>query len=303
MPNVFISLINFNGEEDTFECLKSLENIKEDGFKLYIVVVDNASQKEFVVGKNQFRNLKIIRSEKNLGFSGGQNLGIKYSLQNGADFVVVLNNDVYLDNEFIKNLLKTFEEKKDCGLASPKIYFAKGYEFHKDKYKKDDLGKIIWYAGGKVDWKNVIAYHKGVDEVDNGQFDTLEKTDFASGCCVMIKKEVFEKVGLFDDNYFLYYEDNDLSQRAKKKHYFSYIMPKAIIWHKNAGSAGGPGSKLQDYYISRNRLIFGFKYASLRAKVALIKESIRIFFSNRNWQKKGVMDFYLRRLGKGSFGV
>lgn len=303
MPSVFISLINFNGEKDTLECLSSLENVSRKNFRLSVVVVDNASEKKFVIGKDEFKSLnpKVLRSEVNLGFSGGQNLGIRYSLEKGADFVVILNNDVYLDNNFIESLLDAFKLRHDCGLVSPKIYFAKGYEFHKDRYKANELGKVIWYAGGKIDWKNVIAYHHGVDEVDKGQFSRLEKTDFASGCCVMIKKEVFETVGYFDDDYFLYYEDNDLSQRAKKRNFYSYIMPKSIIWHKNAGSAGGPGSKLQDYYISRNRLLFGFKYAPIRAKIALIRESLKILFSDRVWQKKGVIDFYLRKLGKGTF--
>jgi GT2 family glycosyltransferase len=302
MLNVFVSIINFNGEKDTLECLKSLKSVNIENFKLSVVVIDNASDKRFTIGKDKFAfNLKIIRSEENLGFSGGQNLGIKYSLKNKADYVIVMNNDVYLDNNFIVNLLETFKEKKDCGLASPKIYFAKGYEYHKDRYAKDNLGKIIWYAGGEIDWKNVIAFHKGVDEVDNGQFDKVEKTDFASGCCVMIKKEVFEKIGFFDEKYFLYYEDNDFSQRAKKHHFYSYIQPNSIIWHKNAGSAGGPGSSLQDYYISRNRMLFGFRYAPMKSKLALVKESFKIIFSDRFWQKRGVIDFYLGRFGKGSF--
>lgn len=303
MPNVFISLINFNGEKDTLECLASLTKTNRKDFNLTVVVVDNASEKKFEVKNKEFEdlNLKIIRTEVNLGFSGGQNLGIKYALSQMADFIVILNNDVYLDNEFLNNLLKAHKKKPDAGLISPKIYFAKGYEFHKDRYQQKDLGKVIWYAGGKMDWKNVIGYHKGVDEVDNGQFESFERTDFASGCCVMVKREVFEKTGFFNEDYFLYYEDNDLSQRARKIGFYSYIYPKSIIWHKNAGSAGGSGSKLQDYYISRNRLLFGFKYAPLRAKLSLIKESLRIIISDKSWRKRGVIDFYMHKFGKGSF--
>jgi hypothetical protein len=245
--------------------------------------------------------LKIIQSDVNLGFAGGQNIGIKYGIENGIDYFVVLNNDVVLDENFLEELLKTFEREKNCGLVSPKIYFAKGYEFHKDRYKEINLGSVIWYAGGKMDWENVLASHIGVDEVDGGQFDKLQKTDFASGCCEMIKKEVFEKIGFFDEKYFLYYEDNDLSQRAKKKGFDIYYQPSAILWHKNAGSTGGSGSVLQDYYITRNRLLFGFKFASIKSKLALVRESLKFIIAGRSSQKKGAIDFYLGRFGKGSY--
>src|SRR3989344_8084752 len=173
MPNIFVSVINYNGKKNTLSCLKSLDKVNIDGFNLTVVVVDNASSEIFNADKNEFKNfnLKILRSDKNLGFSGGQNLGIKFALENGADYVVVLNNDVVLDKNLFLELLKTFEEKKDCGLVSPKIYFAKGHEFHKKRYKKEELGKVIWYAGGNNDWPNVIGSHRGVDEVDNGQYE------------------------------------------------------------------------------------------------------------------------------------
>ena len=152
-----------------------------------------------------------------------------------------------------------------------------------------------------MDWKNVIASHRGVDEVDRGQFESLEKTDFASGCCIMAKKEVFEKTGFFDEKYFLYYEDNDLCQRAKKLGFEIYFQPKGMLWHINAGSTGGSGSEMQDYYITRNRLMFGFKYAPLRAKFAIFRESAGLLLKGRRWQKKGVTDYYLGNLGKGSY--
>jgi hypothetical protein len=302
MPKVLISLIDFNGSKNTLLCLDSLDSVKAGGFELNVVVVDNASKEKFQTEK-KYKNfsLKIIRSETNLGFAGGQNLGIKYGLDSGVDYFVILNNDVILEDNFLLELLKTFVSQKDCGIVSPKIYFAKGHEFHKDRYEEKDLGKVIWYAGGKMDWQNMIATHRGVDEVDKGQYEKLEKTDFASGCCEIIKREVFKNVGLFDNKYFLYYEDNDLSQRAKKAGFAIYYQPNAFLWHLNAGSTGGSGSSLQDYYITRNRLLFGFKYASLKTKLALIKESLRLIFAGRPWQKKGALDFYLRKFGKGSY--
>jgi len=302
MSKVLISLIDFNGSKNTLLCLDSLNKVKAEGFELNVVVVDNASNEKFQTEK-EYKNfsLKIIRSETNLGFAGGQNLGIKYGLENGIDYFVILNDDVILEENFLLKLLKTFDKEKNCGIVSPKIYFAKGYEFHKERYDVKDLGNVIWYAGGKMDWQNMIAAHRGVDEVDKGQYEKLEKTDFASGCCAAIKREVFEKVGLFDEKYFLYYEDNDLSQRIKKAGFAIYYQPKAFLWHLNAGSAGGSGSSLQDYYITRNRLLFGFKFASFKTKLALIKESLRLMLAGRPWQKKGAVDYYLGRFGKGSY--
>ncbi len=303
MAKIFVSIINFNGKADTIECLRSLDKISKNSFELEVVIIDNGSRDVFKAEAKDYKNfpLHIVRSEENLGFAGGQNLGIKYALSKGADFVLVLNNDVMLDKEFLVNLLATFSQKNDCAVVCPKIYFAKGYEFHKDRYKDDERGKVIWYAGGVMDWKNVIAYHKGVDKVDKGQFNKVSETEFATGCCMMVKKDVFDSVGFFDEKYFLYYEDSDFSMRAKAKGINIYFQPESVIWHLNAGSAGGSGSSLQDYYITRNRLLFGLKYAGVRAKFALIRESAKLLIRGRRWQKRAVFDYYLGNLGKGSY--
>lgn len=305
MKHVFISIINFNGKKNTLNCLESLGNIKRDNFKLNIVVIDNASTEEFDLKSETVDNvpLTVIKNNKNLGFSGGHNVSIQYALGKGADYVLILNNDTYVDKNFLSELIKSAEKDNKVGILSPKIYFAPGFEFHKDKYNKDDLSKVFWYAGGEMDWKNIIGHHRGVDEVDKGQYDLTEKTELATGCCMLVKKEVFQKVGLLDDKYFLYYEDSDLNIRAKKAGFQIAYVPESVIFHKNAGSAGGSGSKLQDYYISRNRLIFGMKYASVRAKFALIKESLRNLIIGRYWQKRGILDFYFGNLGKGSYNI
>jgi len=111
---------------------------------------------------------------------------------------------------------------------------------------------------------------------------------------------MFQKIGLFDKKYFLYFEDVDLSLRVKKAGFKVIFCPKAKIWHLNSGSSGS-GSSLHDYFITRNRLLFGMKYASLRSKIALIKESLELLKNGRKWQKIGVRDFYFRRYGKGSW--
>ncbi len=305
MRNVFVSIINFNGRDNTFKCVDSIKKINASNFKLNVVVIDNGSKEKLNLPQGYLGNipLKIIVKEKNLGFTGGHNAGINCALSKNADYVLVLNNDVVVDPNLISELIKALEKNSKYGIASPKIYFAPGFEFHKDRYKEEDKGRVFWYAGGIMDFRNVIARHRGVDEVDKGQYQKTEETDFATGACLLVKKEVLERVGFFDDKYFLYYEDSDLSQRIRKAGYKIIYAPDAVVWHRNAEAAGGSGSPLQDYYISRNRLLFGVKYAPLRSKAALIKESIRLLVMGREWQKKGVRDFYLRRLGRGSYSV
>lgn len=299
MNKVYVILINYKGDVDTLECLESMKKLKMNNFELHTVVVDNFPAQPIKIDESKFKdlNLKVIYNSENLGFTGGNNTGINFALENGADYIVILNNDTIVDSNFISDLVRTAIEKGD-GIFAPKIYFAKGYEFHKDRYKESEKGKVIWYAGGVFDWNNVYGSHKGVDELDHGQYDKLETTEFASGCCFLITKNALGKIGTFDNNYFLYYEDADLSQRAKKAGLNAYYVPKAVIWHKNAGSTGGSGSPLQDYYITRNRLYFGMKYASLRTKLALFRESIRYLISGRKSQKEGVADYFLGRMGR-----
>lgn len=301
MKNVFISILTFNDNESTQNCLASIEKLTVRNFKLSVVVVDNASEEKFVT-ENKYNNFELIilRNEENLGFSGGQNTGIEFSIRNGADFVLILNNDTILDKDLVEELLKPFSDS-NIGITVPKIYFAKGHEYHKDRYSEKELGKVIWYAGGFMDWANVIGKHIGVDEVDNGQFSKQAEIEIPTGCCMLLSREVLEKSNFFDERFFLYYEDADLGMRIKQLGYKITLNPGAILWHLNAAATGGSGSSLQDYYISRNRMLFGFKYVNFRVKIALVKESILILLKGRKWQKIGVRDFYLNIFGKGSY--
>lgn len=300
---VFISVINYNSRENTLACLESLGKVHVSGFDLEIIVIDNASKEPFTLDTKDYPNLAIhfIKSEKNLGFAGGHNLGISYALKNDADYIIILNNDTYVKATFIDELLSVAKIDEKIAVISPKIYFAPGFEFHKDRYKKEDRGRVFWYAGGILDWNNLIGRHRGVDEVDHGQHDTDQETDFATGCCMLLRIDALKKAKLLDDRYFLYYEDSDLQERIKRLGYKVYYAPRSVIWHKNAGSSGGSGSALHDYYISRNRLLFGYLYAPLKTKFALLRESIKLILKGRKWQKIGVRDFYLGRFGKGSF--
>lgn len=302
-PKVFILILSFNRREDTLATLESIEKLKVRGFNLTTVVVDNASKdgsaetlKNFTMKNGTF---KLIINKKNLGFAEGNNVGFRWCLKNGADFIAVLNDDTLVSEKLISDLLAVFDKNPEAGIIAPKIYFAKGFEYKK-RYKEDELGKVIWYAGGDIDWKNVYGTNHGVDEVDRGQFDKVAETDFATGCCLFVKKEVLKQVGFFDRRYFAYIEDADLSQRTKKAGWKVLYAPPAHLWHKVSQSSG-IGSDLNDYFITRNRMLFGLTYAPIRTKIALIRESLRLLRSGRKWQKIGIRDFYLGRFEKGSW--
>jgi GT2 family glycosyltransferase len=308
MVKVSIVILNWNRKKDTLECLKSLEGLSTK-HKVQIIVVDNAStddsrkvidKKLKKLNKKDNFSCELIRNKENLGFAAGNNVGMRHAVAHGADYVLLLNNDTLVDKKLVDELVSVAKSKKKAGLLSPKIYFAEGFEFHKEKYKKKDLGKVIWYAGGKIDWDNVYGKNHGVDEIDKGQYDKIEETDFVTGACMLIRKEAIEDVGFFDEKYYMYLEDADLSVRMKKNGWQVLYAPPAHLWHKVAQSSA-IGSKLNDYFIIRNRLLFGMGYASVRTKFALYRESLRLLLNGRKWQQKGVIDFYLMRYGKGSW--
>jgi len=302
MKKIVISIINFNGEKQTTACLDSLSSIVKKGYEIYVRIIDNNSQIPFQIDSKRYPllNISVFNSDKNTGFSGGHNVGISYAQSINADYILILNNDTTVDKNFCLKLFEVIEPRKDVVAVVPKIYFSPGQEFHATTYTKNDRGKVIWYAGGKMDWNNVVGYHVGVDEVDKGQFNDIVSTEFATGACVLIDMGVLKKSGKFDEKYFLYYEDNDLCMRLKKYGEILFV-PNSIIWHDNAGSTGGSGSNLQDYFISRNRMLFGMRYAPIRTKMALVRESFRILMTGRKWQKRGIKDFYLRKFGKGTY--
>lgn len=297
---VSIVILSYNNKKLIGQCLAALKKWVKNGEEIELIVVDNASNDDSVEYLRKLKDIVLLESKENLGFAGGNNLGISYALDHKADYIMLLNNDVVIKNAFWQPLVEFLEENDKVGVVGPKIYFAPGYEFHRERYSPKERGRVIWYAGGEIDWDNVLAYHRGVDEVDRGQYDRPEETEFVSGCCLLARREVWEKVGLLDEKYFLYYEDSDFCLRAKKKGWQVFYFPGAKIWHLNAGSSSC-GSPLQDYFITRNRLLFGLRWAPWRTKQALLRESFRLLLKGRKWQQIGVRDFYLRRFGRGSW--
>lgn len=291
---IAIITLNFNGKQDTVELLKSLGSLKTENLNVKIVVVDNASSDGSVSTiHKQFPDVDILQTGENLGFGGGYNRGLEYASIWGADYFFLINNDSKIEDPLIlQKLIEVIKSDSKIGMVAPKILFEKGFEFQKGRYSKEELGKVIWYGGGSFDWDNILSVHRGIDEVDNGQYDNTEEVSFISGACLLVKREVLEKVGRFSGDYFLYFEDAQFCKMVLDSGYKLYYCGQTKIYHKVSRSTG-IGSDLTDYYHARNRLIFGMKYAFLRTKLALIRESIWLLFFGRPAQKRGILDFFM----------
>jgi len=296
MNKTSVIIVHFGNPEPTRECLKSLSTNKSQSFKTFLVVLNN-EKSLFDDAKRLYSQLEIVPIPKNLGFAGGINYGIRESSQYKPNYYLILNNDTIVSPELIPKLENISNKNSQIGLISPKIYFYPGQEYHKERYKPSERGSVFWYAGGKIDWKNVYASHRGVDEIDVGQYDDMQETDFATGCCMFVNGKLIEKIGFMNERYFLYYEDVDYSLRTHRAGYRVIYYPQAKIWHKNAVSSGKPGSSLHVYYQTRNRIYFGLKYAPFRTRFSLVRESVGMLF-NDNIRKKAILDYYKGKMGE-----
>ncbi|MCX7881134.1 MAG: glycosyltransferase family 2 protein [Patescibacteria group bacterium] len=260
-----IITINYNQYQLTQKFLDSLKKIINNQ-KISVFIADFSSNYKMI--KVNYPFPVYVKKEKNKGYAYGINLGLKYFRKQGINKFCILNNDVYFDKNFINEIEKSFLK---FDIFGGKIYYAAGYEYHKNRYQKSDLGKIIWYTGGIIDWKNCLIIHRGVDEVDHGQYEKTEETEFITGCLICFNQKVIEKVGFWDERYFLYYEDADFCEKTKRKGFKLIYNPKIIIYHKNAQSTGGSGSTIHQQYQKKSQLLFGLKYAPFKTKIHLIK--------------------------------
>ncbi len=302
MLKVAIIIVHYNGDEETRECLKSLRKIDCTDLDVSTIVIDNGSKEIFTAAPSILpEKTTLLRSDTNLGFTSGNNLGIRHAFENfDPDYVLLLNNDTTVDKDFLVKLIECAKRSENVGAITPAIYFSPGREYHKGSYQENEVGKVFWYAGGSIDWKNLDAFHRGVDEVDRGHFSVQRESDFATGCCMLIPRKVLDQVGLFDSRYFLYLEDVDLSLRIAKAGYRLLFCSDSYIWHKNAGSSGGAGSALQQYYQNRNRLFFFTKYANWRIKLTVMRFAVKLLFTGTSMEQRATFDWLLGRMGKQS---
>lgn len=300
MTHLSLVVVHFNQRATTLRCLDSLMKVRAKGVRLKIIVVDNGSLKPLSLPTRlrQKRNIILLRSDANLGFTGGNNLGLHYAIEHyHSQYLCLLNNDTTVRADFLEKMLALARSDNKIGLLSPKIYFSAGKEYHKKSYSASERGHILWFAGGSIDWRHLTAFHLGVDELDRGQFDHLRDCDFATGCCLLIKREVLERVGLLDKRYFLYFEDVDLSLRARQAGYRVVFCPQAVIWHDNAGSSSA-GSALQLYYQERNRSLLAWLHGDWHSRYLAFRLQLMNLLSHDSTRQKAVFDFYRHKFGK-----
>lgn len=230
-----IITINYNGLKDTCALIESIPF----NDKLEVIVVDNASDnQEADQISSRFPHVKVIKSDKNLGFAGGNNLGIKAST---GKFIFLINNDTYFEDFNVWALIERLNSSSDIGIVCPKIRFAWS-------------PKPIQFAG-YTPLSNITIRNQaiGFGEEDHGQYETAHPTPYAHGAAMLIKREAIDKVGLMPECYFLYYEELDWSMMFTRAGYQVWYEPKCTIFHKES-QATGQNSPLRTYYITRNRL-------------------------------------------------
>ena len=211
-----------------------------------------------------------ILTSSNLGYAHGVNIGLQFGLSHNYTYYCVINSDTFVQKDFVRQVVHSIELHPKS-IIGGKIYYAPGYEYHTQRYTEKDKGKVLWYAGGTFDWSHALTPHRGVDEVDTGQFDLPELTGFINGCLMCFDKTVINTVGLWSEAYFMYFEDADFCARAKQKNVSLWYNPLIVMWHKNAQSTGGSGSSSHVEFQKKSRLRFGLKYAPLRTKIHLLK--------------------------------
>lgn len=249
-PLVTIITINFNQLQHTLDLLKSLRKVTYPNFET--IVVDNCSKVNPLTDiKNQYPEVKVIVSNENLGFAGGNNLGIREAK---GEYILFLNNDTEVDPDFLQPMVELFEKNPSAGAASSKIIY----------YNSDN---IIQYAGSTC-LNPLTGRNKriGYMERDMGQHDTLRETDLAHGCAMMVPRRVIDKVGMMPELFFLYYEEIDWCETIKRGGYKIFYVPKSKVFHKESMSVG-KNSTLKTYYMTRNRLLFMRRNSSGASKM------------------------------------
>ncbi|WP_455497578.1 glycosyltransferase family 2 protein [Coprobacter sp.] len=277
---VSIVTVNYNGYAVTCEMIESIFRYVTTSFE--IIVVDNASEKdEARMLQIRYPEVKVYRSNINLGFAGGNNLGIREAQ---GDYILLLNNDTTVDCDFLKPMIDRFKIEPQAGIVCPKIRF----EMYPD---------VLQFAGytplSRVTLRNYLI---GFMERDEGQYDIAHTTPFAHGAAMMLKREVIEKAGLMAELYFLYYEELDWSVQITKADYEIWYEPQSVVYHKESASTG-QNSPLRCYYLSRNRLLYAKRNCSgifrplsifYQMTVVFLRDVIRYAFIGRSDLLKAV---------------
>lgn len=245
-PLISLVSINYNQAEVTRDFLESCRGLTYPNYE--VILVDNASRQVLstVINVADYPGVTIVRSEENLGFTGGNNLGMEAAR---GDYFFIVNNDTELTPTLLDDLLKPFQQDARIGVTCPKIKFY-------------DHPDIVQYAGyNPMNLYTGTATPVGLNERDSERFNQPGYTNFAHGCAMLVKREVINKVGRFAERFFLYYEELDWSQRIKDGGFLIYYQASALILHKESVSVGA-SNPLKTYYLTRNRILYMRRHGS-----------------------------------------
>jgi GT2 family glycosyltransferase len=246
MPLIYVVTLTWNQREDTLNCLTSLRRLTYSNYRL--LLVDNASSDGTVEAvRDYFPETEVVVNPTNLGFPGGFNVGLRYALAQGADFVFMINNDTFVEPNILDELM-AYACPEDVGLLAPKIYYA-------------DEPNRIWTVGARRHPWTLEMTGKGDQQIDRGQWNKVLERDYLVGCALLMKRAMLQAVGLFDMGYHpIYYEDMDLCLRVWRTGYRQLLVPGARMWHKVTASGGGVDSPRHRYLMARNSVRFFRKH-------------------------------------------
>ena len=298
-PLLTIIVLTWNNFEDTAECLHSLRELNYSRYN--VVLVDNGSTDGSIERLHSiFPEVKIIKNGENLGYAGGNNIGIEYALSKDVDYIILLNNDTIVDVNLATELIQASNEIKNLGILGCVNYY------YNDRKK-------IQFSGGIFNWKTGDIIDTTRHKINDGQFQLLKEVDTVAGSCLFFPTTVIKTVGLFDNRYFLTFEESDLCCRVKKAGYKVYTYMGAGIWHKVSvsGQAQTEGLNILKYYAVRNRFLFlmrnspkQFLPLSLTYHIARTVVNISKEFRKKNTAQAkllmfGLIDGILCRFGRG----
>lgn len=247
-PLVYVVTLTWNQRQDTLSCLESLSQMTYPNHRL--LLVDNASEDGTVAEvTRRYAGVEIVVNPRNLGFPGGFNAGLRYALAHDADYVLIINNDTFVEPKILDELMD-YVRPTDVGMVAPKIYYA----------GEPDR---IWSVGARRHPWTLEMTDKGDKQLDRGQWDEVMERDYLVGCALLLSRGMLEDVGAFDEGFYpIYYEDMDLCFRARQAGYRLLLVPSARMWHKVSASGGGADSPRERYLMARNSVRFFRKHVA-----------------------------------------
>jgi GT2 family glycosyltransferase len=254
-PRIFTIVLNYRDTDDTLRCIRSL---RESSYRWqFVVVVDNGSDdRSAAILREGLPATMLITSEENLGYAGGNNLGIRHALKRGADYVWILNPDTEVQPETLERMVRTMTRYPEIGIAGGRVLNGR------------NGGKTIWFNGGRIDWTTGAR----TSHIDSGRLDSavpddrIHDVDYVTGASMLVRRQVFDDVGLLPERYFLYFEETDFNVRAHRLGWRMVVDPRARLMHYQRSWGSVPGPQYI-YYITRNQLLFASTFSSLPLEV------------------------------------